>query len=82
MTVNEAITVLRAAALARVDAKQIVSWFECGNQYSAEPRDDKYDGAWLVRANGWEFYRDTRAVREAVERASGYPFEELAELPK
>lgn len=68
--------------LKRFAAKLPVEWYEDGLLRRATPRDDKYEGAWLVCSNGWEQYYRGDLVAGMLRQAGGIPFSQFEEGPQ
>jgi hypothetical protein len=70
----EAFDALRNHALGRVAQRLPVRWYsrEAGACW-AEPRDDKYKGAWLVHGDHWEQYYPRADVECQLHEATMFP---------
>lgn len=67
-----AIEALRLGMRERAELGRPVSWYSRGYRHTAEPRPDKYEGAWLVRGNRWEGYYEVAFVLMEIEGADTF----------
>lgn len=79
--INDGIAQLRAAVQARRQAKLPVEWVDDWHVRRTTPRDDKYQGAWLVQGNHAEWYEPEHAIEEAIAKAKGFTFGQFEEQP-